>query len=118
MFPRTLQTCRTRRWASSRKVDPIGDAERVGEGRRPSVNITGRYARLTNYISPLGNFADQAVMPVGKITDDWYIVSGVDVLSELERQGEHPAQIGNTPLLQPGLGDTGQIRALRWHMAY
>jgi lysophospholipase L1-like esterase len=47
-----------------------------------SFGNTGRYARLTNYISPLGNFADQAVMPVGKITDDWYIVSGIDVLSE------------------------------------
>ena len=32
-----------------------------------SFGITGRYARLTNYISPLGNFADHAVMPVGKI---------------------------------------------------
>jgi lysophospholipase L1-like esterase len=49
---------------------------------QPGFGITGRYARLTNYISPLGNFATEQVMPVGKITDDWYIVSGVDVLAE------------------------------------
>jgi lysophospholipase L1-like esterase len=44
-----------------------------------SFGITGRYARQTNYISPLGNFAAETVMPVGRITDDWYIVSGIDV---------------------------------------
>jgi lysophospholipase L1-like esterase len=47
-----------------------------------SFGITGRYARVTNYISPLGNFAAEALMPVGRITDDWYIVSGIDVLAE------------------------------------
>ena len=31
--------------------------------------ITGRYARQTNYISPAGNFADATVMPVGNLTD-------------------------------------------------
>lgn len=47
-----------------------------------SFGITGRYARVTNYISPLGNFADAAVMPVARITDDWYIVSGLDVMAD------------------------------------
>jgi lysophospholipase L1-like esterase len=47
-----------------------------------SVGLCGRYARVTNYISPLGNFADADVMPVGKITDDWYVVAGIDVLAE------------------------------------
>lgn len=49
---------------------------------QPSFGITGRYARVTNYISPLGNFAAEQVMPVSKITDDWYIVSGIDVLTD------------------------------------
>jgi hypothetical protein len=31
--------------------------------------ITGRYARQTNYISPPGNFAADITMPVGKITE-------------------------------------------------
>ena len=44
--------------------------------------ITGRYARVTNYVSPMGNFATDEVMPVGRITDDWYILAGVDVLAE------------------------------------
>jgi len=43
--------------------------------------ITGRYARQTNYISPPGNFAAATSMPVLKITDEWFLVSGVDVLA-------------------------------------
>ncbi len=49
--------------------------------------ITGRYARQTNYISPPGNFADTLVMPVGKLTDEWFFVSGVDVLAARETAG-------------------------------
>ena len=44
--------------------------------------ITGRYARQTNYISPLGNFSAEDAMPVGKIVDDWYILSGLDVVAD------------------------------------
>jgi lysophospholipase L1-like esterase len=47
----------------------------------PACGITGRYARQTNYVSPPGNFAEAAVMPVGNLTDQWYFVSGVDVLA-------------------------------------
>ena len=47
-----------------------------------SFGLTGRYARVTNYISPLGNFAATDAMPVGRITDDWYVVAGIDVLAE------------------------------------
>ena len=46
-----------------------------------SFQITGRYARQTNYISPPGNFAAEINMPVGKITDEWFFVSGIDVLA-------------------------------------
>jgi lysophospholipase L1-like esterase len=44
--------------------------------------ITGRYARQTNYVSPPGNFAETTVMPIGNLTDQWYFVSGVDVLAD------------------------------------
>jgi lysophospholipase L1-like esterase len=47
----------------------------------PAFAITGRYARQTNYISPPGNVAGETVMPVGKITDEWFFVSGVDVVA-------------------------------------
>ena len=50
----------------------------------PGFQITGRYARQTNYISPPGNFAAATTMPVGKITDEWFFVSGVDVLASRE----------------------------------
>src|SRR5262249_56775868 len=46
-----------------------------------SVGITGRYSRQTNYVSPPGNFTAEVAMPVGKLTDDWYFVCGVDVLA-------------------------------------
>jgi len=49
-----------------------------------SVGITGRYARQTNYISPPGDFAAEEVMPVGRLTDDWYFVCGVDVVAPRE----------------------------------
>jgi lysophospholipase L1-like esterase len=49
--------------------------------------ITGRYARQTNYVSPPGNFADAAVMPVGNLTDQWFFVSGVDVVAPQEAGG-------------------------------
>ncbi|MBT5111119.1 MAG: SGNH/GDSL hydrolase family protein [Rhodospirillaceae bacterium] len=49
--------------------------------------ITGRYARQTNYISPAGNFAAETRMPVGKIADEWFFVSGVDVLASKETGG-------------------------------
>jgi lysophospholipase L1-like esterase len=53
----------------------------------PSFQITGRYARQTNYISPPGNFAAAITMPVGKITDEWFFVSGIDVLASKETGG-------------------------------
>src|SRR5499427_3265147 len=52
-----------------------------------SFGITGRYARQLNYISPPGNFADAAVMPVGSVTSDWFFVSGIDVLAPAETGG-------------------------------
>ncbi len=50
-------------------------------------SITGRYARQTNYISPPGDFTREAVMPVGSLTDQWYFLSGVDVLAGSEAGG-------------------------------
>lgn len=52
-----------------------------------SFQIAGRYARQTNYLSPLGNFSAEDAMPVGKIVDDWYILSGLDVVTEVTTGG-------------------------------
>jgi lysophospholipase L1-like esterase len=68
-------------------VPPLGDIAvtiHLPDDLPASSGLTGRYARVTNYVSPLGNFADAAVMPVGRITDDWYVVSGVDVLADAD----------------------------------
>ena len=53
----------------------------------PDFQITGRYARQTNYLSPRGDFVSAIDMPVGKITDEWYFVSGIDVLAPPETGG-------------------------------
>jgi lysophospholipase L1-like esterase len=52
-----------------------------------SFGITGRYARQTNYISPPGDFTAERVMPVGRITDDWFFVNGIDVLASADTGG-------------------------------
>jgi lysophospholipase L1-like esterase len=49
-----------------------------------SFGITGRYARQTNYISPPGDFTAEEIMPVGRLTDDWYFVCGIDVVAPQE----------------------------------
>jgi lysophospholipase L1-like esterase len=49
-----------------------------------SFGITGRYARQTNYVSPPGDFTAEDVMPVGRLTDDWYFVCGIDVVAPHE----------------------------------
>jgi lysophospholipase L1-like esterase len=49
--------------------------------------ITGRYSRQTNYISPPGDFTAAIAMPIGKLTDDWYFVCGVDVLASPDTGG-------------------------------
>ena len=53
----------------------------------PAFQITGRYARQTNYVSPPGNFAPETVMPVGNLTDQWFFLCGVDVLAPAEAHG-------------------------------
>ncbi len=62
-----------------------------------SFGITGRYARQTNYVSPPGDFTWSDVMPVGRLTDDWYFVNGIDVAS--------PASTGGIVALGDSLTD-------------
>ncbi len=49
--------------------------------------ITGRYARQTNYISPPGDFTAAKVMPIASLTSDWFFVCGVDVLASADTGG-------------------------------
>lgn len=59
--------------------------------------VTSRYSRQTNYISPQGDFTDAADMRVYKITDEWCFVSGIDVLA--------PPQTGGVVALGDSLTD-------------
>jgi lysophospholipase L1-like esterase len=47
-----------------------------------SLPVTGRYARQTNYVSPPGDFSAVESMPIGRIADEWYFLSGVDVQAD------------------------------------
>jgi lysophospholipase L1-like esterase len=49
--------------------------------------ITGRYARQTNYVSPPGDFAAAEVMPIASLTSDWFFVCGVDVIASPDAGG-------------------------------
>ena len=49
--------------------------------------ITGRYARQTNYVSPPGDFTAANVMPIASLTSDWFFVCGVDVLASGDTGG-------------------------------
>jgi lysophospholipase L1-like esterase len=49
--------------------------------------VTGRYARQTNYISPPGDFTGAAVMPIGSLSSDWFFVCGVDVVASADTCG-------------------------------
>jgi GDSL-like Lipase/Acylhydrolase family len=49
--------------------------------------ITGRYARQTNYVSPPGDFSAAQVMPIASLTSDWFFVCGVDVLASADTGG-------------------------------
>jgi len=52
-----------------------------------ALQITGRYARQTNYVSPPGDFTAAEVMPIGSLTSDWFFVCGVDVLASADTGG-------------------------------
>lgn len=47
----------------------------------PAFGVTGRYARQINHVSPPGDFTADAVIPTSRVSDDWYFLSGIDVLS-------------------------------------
>src|SRR3989442_2711458 len=65
-------------------VAPLSDlavSVHLPEDLPASFGITGRYARETNYVSPPGDFTAEELMPVGRLTDDWYFVCGVEVVA-------------------------------------
>ena len=50
-------------------------------------SITGRYAQADQLHVAAGRFHPEAVMPVGSLSDQWYFLSGVDVLAGSEAGG-------------------------------
>jgi lysophospholipase L1-like esterase len=46
-----------------------------------SFGVTGRYARQFNYLSPPGDFTSMENMFAARVIDDWFFLSGIDVLA-------------------------------------
>jgi lysophospholipase L1-like esterase len=46
-----------------------------------SFGVTGRYARQFNYLSPPGDFTGMENMFASRVIDDWFFLSGIDVLA-------------------------------------
>lgn len=46
-----------------------------------SFGVTGRYARQFNYLSPPGDFTGMEIMHASRVVDDWFFLSGIDVLA-------------------------------------
>lgn len=49
--------------------------------------ITGRYARQTHYLSTSGDFTGAATMPVARVLDQWFFLSGIEVVASPETCG-------------------------------
>jgi lysophospholipase L1-like esterase len=72
------------------EVEPLSDlavSVHLPQDLPASFGITGRYARQTNYVSPPGDFTADETMQVGRLTDDWYFVCGIDVVAPGETGG-------------------------------
>jgi lysophospholipase L1-like esterase len=52
-----------------------------------SFGVTGRYSRQFNYLSPPGDFTGQEVMHTSRVVDDWFFLSGIDVLASQDVGG-------------------------------
>jgi lysophospholipase L1-like esterase len=52
-----------------------------------SFGVTGRYARQFNYLSPPGDFTSMEIMHASRVIDDWFFLSGIDVLASRDVGG-------------------------------
>ena len=59
--------------------------------------VTGRYARQFNYLSPPGDFTGMEIMHASRVIDDWFFLSGIDVLA--------PAGVGGIVALGDSITD-------------
>jgi lysophospholipase L1-like esterase len=74
----------------SLELRPLADAlvsVYLPENVPASAGITGRYARQTHYLSTAGDFTGAATMPVARLLDQWFFLSGVDIVASPETGG-------------------------------
>ena len=68
-------------------VEPLTDLAvsiHIPRDLTPAFGVTGRYSRQTNYLSPPGDFTAHDVMHTSRMVDDWFFLSGIDVLAPRE----------------------------------
>ncbi|MFT5392772.1 MAG: lysophospholipase L1-like esterase [Gammaproteobacteria bacterium] len=65
-------------------VEPLSDLAvsiYLPEDIPSEFGVTGRYSRQFNYLSPPGDFTGAEVMHASRVVDDWFFLSGVDVMT-------------------------------------
>jgi len=53
-----------------------------------SAGVTGRYARQTHLLSTSGDFSGATKMPVARVLDQWFLLSGIEVAASPETGGQ------------------------------
>jgi lysophospholipase L1-like esterase len=66
------------------KVAPLEDlcvSLHIPNDLTASFGVTGRYSRQFNFLSPPGDFTGHEVMHTTRVVDDWFFLTGIDVLT-------------------------------------
>jgi len=74
----------------SLKVAPLEDlcvSLHIPNDLPASFGVTGRYSRQFNYLSPPGDFTGHEVMHTSRVVDDWFFLTGIDVLTSKDVGG-------------------------------
>jgi lysophospholipase L1-like esterase len=71
-------------------VRPLADVAvsvYVPEDVPASAGVTGRYARQTHCLSTSGDFTGAGTMPVARLLDQWFFLSGIEVAASPDTDG-------------------------------
>jgi len=70
-----------------RPLADVGVSVYLPDNVPTGAGITGRYARQTHYLSTVGDFTGAVTMPVARVLDQWFFLSGIEVLASPETGG-------------------------------
>ncbi len=62
-------------------LDDLAVSIHIPDDLPASFGVTGRYSRQFNYLSPPADFTGHEIMHTSRVVDDWFFLSGIDVLA-------------------------------------